>query len=544
MKKGVDLRDQILSERPNGPICSFAEIEELGREAFGEAFAAVYFLEERYGRDRLSQFRAARLKLDKEKGRGAASRPVFLSIYGKDEVQLDKEWREFFGWRHGGLAPPGQVALEVVKELASARYEGRAAGSPGERLAARTIAQYLQRIGCPPLGRGGYWQPFKVAYRDLVGPVGLSVGAGRFEYLKDFTVVEGGPPEWVAGQVVFAGYGRSEGGGNDWRGVDARGKVVMILKRDGGPSEQAAIIEGAVEHGAVGMLLVDPHPQGAGPDAYRYKNIRLKDRLPALHVSRRVGEVILTGSEISLEELKAAADRDEAVSLGLNTAVRMAAGAIYRPDSQSANIVGLLPSPRNPDRYILLCAHYDGQGRAGDGSHYPGANDNASGVGVMLEVATELAKRRNELPVSVICAALGAEEVGLVGARNLVKNPPFSSDKVVLAINLDMVGTGEGTILIQNTSTQMPAYVRLIEVAAGLGIRTKSLARRTLGGDAGILQKSGTPTLFLLTGGVKQHTPDDGPENVSQETMSKVCALLTKFIMTYADAGKVVAPKQ
>ena len=179
-------------------------------------------------------------------------------------------------------------------------------------------------------------------------------------------------------------------------------------------------------------------------------------------------------------------------------------------------------------------AHYDGQGLAGDGSHYPGANDNASGVGVMLEVASELARRQSELPISVVFAALGAEEIGMRGASELVQHPPIPLERVALAVNLDMEGAGDGSLTVQTTSADMPAYRRLTALASRRNITTKPYVRTQLGADADVVQAAGVPTLFIVTGGTEHHTVHDDMSNVSRQTMANVTGLLEEFIAGYA----------
>lgn len=106
----------------------------------------------------------------------------------------------------------------------------------------------------------------------------------------------------------------------------------------------------------------------------------------------------------------------------------------------SDNVLGVVKSSQRPEEYVLLSAHYDHLGRWRN-ELYPGANDNASGVSAVLEIARTLSQRK-DLPCSVIIAFWGAEEMGLIGSKFFANNPPIDLKKIKMAINLDSIGSG------------------------------------------------------------------------------------------------------
>ncbi len=101
------------------------------------------------------------------------------------------------------------------------------------------------------------------------------------------------------------------------------------------------------------------------------------------------------------------------------------------------NLIGYLPGKKDPNKYIIICAHYDHLGINNKGEIYNGADDNASGVAGMFSVADYYTK--NPPDYSVIFIAFDAEEHGLMGAKHLVKNAPFDMNSVVLSVNIDMI---------------------------------------------------------------------------------------------------------
>jgi len=106
----------------------------------------------------------------------------------------------------------------------------------------------------------------------------------------------------------------------------------------------------------------------------------------------------------------------------------------------SDNVLGLIESEARPEEYILLSAHFDHLG-VWENQLYPGANDNASGVSAVLELARVL-KNRENLPYSIIVAFWGGEEMGLIGSNYFCDNPTVDLKKIKLNINLDSIGSG------------------------------------------------------------------------------------------------------
>lgn len=134
---------------------------------------------------------------------------------------------------------------------------------------------------------------------------------------------------------------------------------------------------------------------------------------------------------------------------------------------KGVNIVGLIPGTAVPDRYIVVTAHYDHVGMSG-GQTYNGADDNASGVATMLE----LAKRLKAAPPrhSVLIVALDGEERGLIGAREFVKAPPVPLTSMVLNVNYDMTARAETDGHLWVTGTyQTPALRTILDPVAPVG---------------------------------------------------------------------------
>ena len=110
----------------------------------------------------------------------------------------------------------------------------------------------------------------------------------------------------------------------------------------------------------------------------------------------------------------------------------------YNNDKEGKNVLGYIPGVKNQDQFIVMSAHYDHLGKTEDGRIYHGADDNASGVGGLLAAIEYFSANPPEN--SILFAAFDAEELGLQGSRAFVNNPPVTLDKVLVDINMDMIG--------------------------------------------------------------------------------------------------------
>lgn len=130
---------------------------------------------------------------------------------------------------------------------------------------------------------------------------------------------------------------------------------------------------------------------------------------------------------------------------------------------EGANLLGMTPGTRYPDRLVLVGAHYDHVGIRG-GVVYPGADDNASGVAAMLAIAGWFARHPPER--TVVFIAFDGEEQGLAGSRRLAFEPPFALDRVEALVNIDMVGRGDDNTLVVAGTRYTQALQNVVAPAA------------------------------------------------------------------------------
>ena len=206
----------------------------------------------------------------------------------------------------------------------------------------------------------------------------------------------------------------------------------------------------------------------------------------------------------------------------------------------ATNLAALIPGASEPQRYIVLSAHYDHFGRAG-GELFPGADDNASGVAVMLAVGAGLARQRPRR--SVLLFAPDAEELGLRGAAQFVRDPPVPLAAIQAIVNMDMVGRSDAGRLVAAGTRYNPwlaapvraaALRRRIPVVFGHD-RPMYLAGMvdnwTQSSDHGPFHTAGVPFLYF---GVEDHPdyhrPTDTADRISGTFIGEVAALVAEVI--------------
>jgi hypothetical protein len=172
---------------------------------------------------------------------------------------------------------------------------------------------------------------------------------------------------------------------------------------------------------------------------------------------------------------------------------------------RASNICGIVKGTRKPDSIIVMSAHYDHLGGMGKHTYFPGANDNASGVSLLLNFAKYYAA--NPQPYSIVFILFAGEEAGLLGSKYFTENPLISMNNIRFLINVDMVGTGDEGITVVN-GLQYPAqYSILTGLNSSNNYLTKINARgKAANSDHYWFTELGVPAFFIYTlGGIKAY---------------------------------------
>jgi hypothetical protein len=377
-----------------------------------------------------------------------------------------------------GVLPTVQLtALEAhVRYLADDRLRGRLPGTPGYQLAVDYVANQLKQNGVAPAGdKGGYTQLVRLrrAFVEPGAQLSYQPAGGAAQPLTYGPAITLYPnparPEVsvAAAPLVFAGFGISapEAGYDDYAGLDARGKIVVVTRQ---PARQFAgnerlyfsdvrtVLEAAARHGAVGVLLAAAHADAKLPDFPKGVVSALSpDGQVAVSRSYTPGSVQLVGSisPATLQQLFAGSGADTAQVMSTLRGGKPAPLALpgslsarFRSrfqDVNSYNVVGKITGsdPRLRLEYVVHSAHLDhlGVGPAINGdSIFNGAHDNATGVASVLEISKLYASLKTKPKRSVLFVLVTGEEMGLLGSGYFAKFPTVPKAALVADINTDM----------------------------------------------------------------------------------------------------------
>lgn len=148
-------------------------------------------------------------------------------------------------------------------------------------------------------------------------------------------------------------------------------------------------------------------------------------------------------------------------SLARATEIDVRIGAKFIKSYTSRNVVGYVRGSEQPDSFMVFTAHYDHLGQMGKNVYFPGANDNASGIAMMLNLAKYYSLPENTPKYSIAFIAFSAEEVGLIGSNYFTKNPLFPLARIRFLINMDILGTGDEGITVVNATLFNKEFVKL-----------------------------------------------------------------------------------
>lgn len=350
--------------------------------------------------------------------------------------------------------------MGYVRTLSSEKYAGRLTGTPEYRMAAQWLAGKFKELGLEALsGDGNYLSSFPNPYTVIFvgGEVAYVYGSSshprkrKFVYGKEYYPGSQSADGTTEAEVVYVGYGITapELNYDDYQGVDVKGKIVFVepgapVSYEEDPEEwpdwQPYVsprykIKMAVAHGAKGMLF---NMLQINPDI---------DYVPGFRVAQ-VGQEVTrilfarTG-KTHTEVIQAIKNSRSPQSFRTRKRFRIKNFSEHYSRGQGYNVLGVLPGkdPLLKEEYILVGAHLDGVGFCYE--VVPGANDNASGVAVLLGLAESLIKSRQELKRSIVFIGWGGTEQGNRGVQAYLEQPLLPFDKTVFYLNLDEVGAGQ-----------------------------------------------------------------------------------------------------
>lgn len=505
---------------------------------------------------------------------------------------------------------PGD-AVRHVEYLCRPQLEGRLTGTKGERLATNYVALYMETLGLEPAGDDESWfQEFEFTSGISTGPNNsLKAGEHSFRLNEDWRPLAfSRTGEFEAADVVFAGYGiqapSSEGFDeyDSFVHLDVKDKWVLCFRfmPEGIPAKRRQYLNKfsslrfkamkARDMGAKGLIVVSGPTSSVKNELIpmRFDGSLSGTSLAVLSVADKVAAGWLANAGRDMEAIQKKLDSGEpALGFPVKGLKLSASVDIQQEKKTGRNVLGRLQVDDTPAHEIVVVgAHIDhlGKGLSANslareneaGSIHFGADDNASGVAAMLQIAEATARARDagELKGNrdVVFAAWSGEELGLLGSSHYVKqletlfsqhaaalSPPNDDDDdkavdedadddpeaggkknttsgpntgglhlyIAACLNMDMVGRMQEKLVLQGigSSTQWRSLIERANVPLGLPVTLQEDSY--LPTDASVFFLHGVPILSAFTGNHSEyHTPRDTPEKLNYEGISRIAKLM------------------
>ena len=333
---------------------------------------------------------------------------------------------------------------KLLYVVASADFEGRETATEGQRKAAAYIENDFRSLGLQP-GAGGSYQLFYPVFQDSLEDASLMVNDQTFTLKKDFfvNVTNNYTADLLSSEVVYAGYGVSDSIRNDYKDLDVRGKIVLVLAgwpagmRPGGRSAAIAKQEAAQKNGAIAVLMLQQViPRSLFDTKGRMTLDEYKKTIypNTFYINEKIAKAIM-GQDFAATQSGKAQPKTYPVNIRLGlrkSTLRL----------QSSDVLGFLEGTDLKDQIVVLSAHYDHLGKR-DTVIWYGADDDGSGTVSILELAQAFAKAKaaGKGPRrSILFLANSGEEKGLLGSQYYSEHPAYPLDHTTVDLNIDMIG--------------------------------------------------------------------------------------------------------
>lgn len=499
-----------------------------------------------------------------------ATTVLLLSLTTQGFAQSEEHHQ---GLRHSLGSLSSERMLADITILSSPAFNGRQTGTVDDAGSAKWVADQFLASGLSPAGTG--IDPASPQGPDLGTATGLmrkgvttqtiapapllqiatASGPQTAQLGTDYLPILDSPSAAVHGPIVFVGYGIVDHsqGIDDYAGVDVTNALVLFLR--GTPTHYKGMVSHAEkvrlarQQGAIGYLTATGPVLNAyearrgvtGEPAAFYGLAPQSEAIPGAWISTALARQILAAPGPAqpdrLPELQDKLNRSPAAQ-SMNTGRE---GSLAWQTSQEqgtlTNVLAFLPGndPQKAQELLIVGAHRDHFGRQA-GLLFPGADDNASGTAVLLEVARVMAQAGARSKRTIVFISFSGEEQGLVGSRFYLDKPAAPIGSTLAMLNIDHAGIGNGRLTVGVTG-----FEKRVALEAGhtIGLTEKlDLFGFFPGGDHVPFKEAGIPTVTIVSGGAHPHfhKPSDRADTISPDILLTTARYLLALAWQLADA--------
>lgn len=388
-----------------------------------------------------------------------------------------------------------QYHVETIKTLTSPSFNGRGYYKKGDHTAADFIREEFIKAGLLPV-KDSYFQPFSFPVNTFPGKMNVTIANKKLVPGKDFIVSQACPSVKGKFNLIKLSLPLPDFTARDYS------NDFLLIDKSGLDSVSAALFDSISRFPPMvkGVIIAEP--------------LKL-----TWSVAQKVNDKVFI--RILSNAIPANA-----------TSVKLDIENHFIPSYSTKNVMGYIPGTVNPDSFIVFTAHYDHLGRMGKKTIFPGANDNASGTAMIIDMARYFSKPENRLGKSVLFLAFAGEEAGLVGSKYYVENPPLPIEKIRFLLNLDLMGNGEEGIMVVNGEIHESEF-QLLDSINNQQKLLKTIGKRgtAKNSDHYWFSQRGVPAFFLYTtGGSKAyHDIYDTADQLPLTEFEDVKKLLVEF---------------
>lgn len=399
-------------------------------------------------------------------------------------------------------------AREVIRKLSSEEMKGRGYVDRGDAVAASFIADEFEKAGLQKYSKS-YFQKFTTPVNSFPGNMSVSINGELLKPGEDFLIDPGSPgisgtfqvEMLTAEELLKDGWLEKIGNASSkFIVIDAYDKSKFNADEQKKLYEIISFLKYAKENPAKGMLIlsIDKLTWSGSTEVF-YK--------PVFTILKK------------------------SVSMPISI-IKVDAENKFIKKHETQNVIGYVEGTLK-DSLIVLTAHYDHLGMMGRETIFPGANDNASGVSMLLNLARHYSQRVPRY--TVVFIAFAAEEIGLIGSNYFTTHPVFSLEKIKFLINFDLAGTGDDGIQVVNGKVYQQKFDDLVRINKDDNLLNQIKIRgEACNSDHCMFHSKGVPCFFIYTlGGIQAyHDIYDKADTLPLTDYQDYFSLITRFIET------------
>jgi len=401
-----------------------------------------------------------------------------------------------------------EYARQIVEKLASPEFKGRGYIENGDKISADYISNEFRNFGLLPINRKNYFQKFNISVNTLPNTLFLRIDDTELKAGVDYLVEASCPP--VHGKFQIIKTDRSQ--------IDTDAKLVSFINK----ADNSFI------------FIDNRDKKNEKPDLSK----RIDDYLQLLKTSPEInikGVIIYTNDKLTWESSTTQNIRpviiiNKELDISNLNSIEINVDAKFIQKYETQNIIGSIKGSSNSDSMIVVLAHYDHLGKMGKATYFPGANDNASGVAMILNLAKHYSTHPPKY--TTVFIALSGEELGILGAKAFTDHPLIDLTKIKFLVNFDLAGTGEEGIRIVNGSIFKEKFDLISKINLQQNLMPKiDIRGAACNSDHCFFYEKGVPCFYIYTqGGIRAyHDIYDKYETLPFTEFVDYCKLMILF---------------